>query len=92
MPLDTRSKRASAITALRPWMIAPPLPDGTIDQGDRQHIAWMYSGILATTGVITPASRTYAIEGETRILAVEGKDRVYPIESETEGMSERFRR
>lgn len=47
MALDTRPKRASALSALRSWVIAPVLPDGTIGQGDRQHIAWMYSGILA---------------------------------------------
>ena len=50
--LDTRSKRASAISALRPYMIAPPLPDGTIEQGDRQHIAWMYSGILSSVEIV----------------------------------------
>ena len=51
--LETRSKRASSIQALMPFMIAPPLPDGTISQGDRQHIAWMYSGILATEFLAT---------------------------------------
>jgi hypothetical protein len=45
--LDTRSKRASSVGILSLFVLAPPLPDGTIDQGDRQHIAWSYSGILA---------------------------------------------
>lgn len=41
MAIDTASKRVSA---LRKTL---PLPDATIDQGDRQHITWNYSGILA---------------------------------------------
>ena len=45
--LDTRSKRASSVQMLVPSLAAPVLPDGTIGQGDRQHIAWTYSGILA---------------------------------------------
>lgn len=45
--MNTRSKRASSVQMLMPFVIAPPPPDGTIDQGDRQHIAWSYSGILA---------------------------------------------
>lgn len=52
MPVDTRSKRASALSALRSWILTPPLPDGTLDQGDRQHVAFMYSGILAAAAVI----------------------------------------
>ena len=31
-------------------MLALVLPDGTIGQGDRQHSAWAYSGILASGG------------------------------------------
>jgi len=50
MPLDTRSKRASSVGMLAPFILAPPFPDGTISQGDRQHIAWTYSGILAVRG------------------------------------------
>lgn len=46
--LDTRSKRASSVQCLNMWIAAPPAPDGTINQGDRQHIAWTYSGILAS--------------------------------------------
>lgn len=45
--LDTRSKRASSVGIMRMNMLAPPLPDATISQGDRQHIAISYSGILA---------------------------------------------
>lgn len=50
--LDSRSKRASSV-ALFGLISAPVLPDGTLDQGDRQHVAFSYSGILAEGG--TPA-------------------------------------
>lgn len=45
--LDTTSKRRSSVQILAPYNLAPPAPDGTLDQGDRQHIAWAYSGVLA---------------------------------------------
>ena len=45
--LDTRSKRASSAGIALAFVLAPPLPDGTLTQGDRQHIAVSYSGILA---------------------------------------------
>lgn len=50
--MDTRSKRASSVGILLPFVLAPVLPDGSISQVDRQHIAWSYSGILATALVI----------------------------------------
>jgi hypothetical protein len=46
--LDTRSKRASSVGMLLGFFAAPPLPDGTLGQGDRQHVGWSYSGILAS--------------------------------------------
>jgi hypothetical protein len=48
--LDTTSKRRSSVQILESYNPSPPLPTllfGDIDQGDRQHIAWTYSGILA---------------------------------------------
>ena len=47
MPIDSRAKRASTIQIWKPFVMAPVTPDGTIEQGDRQHIAYSYSGILA---------------------------------------------
>lgn len=41
MAVDTLSKRVSALN------ISLPIPDGTISAGDRQHVLWTYSGILA---------------------------------------------
>lgn len=45
--LDTRSKRASSVQILLPFVLAPVLPDGAIAQADRQHTTHSYSGILA---------------------------------------------
>jgi hypothetical protein len=52
--LDTRSKRASS-AALFGLLFAPVLPDGTLDQGDRQHVAFSYSGVLAAGGEPAPS-------------------------------------
>lgn len=55
--LDTREKRASGVHVALPWRGLSPLPDGAISQGDRQQIAGMYAGILATAGVSRIAER-----------------------------------
>lgn len=57
--LDTRSKRASSVGILLVSMLAPPLPDATIGTGDKQHIAWSYSGIAAATVVDQNADLVY---------------------------------
>ncbi|HEV8655645.1 MAG TPA: hypothetical protein VGR85_09060 [Candidatus Limnocylindria bacterium] len=48
MAIDTRNKRSSAVFVTMPWRAQLPAPDGAIGQGDRQAVAFMYSGILAT--------------------------------------------
>lgn len=52
--LDSRSKRASSVGIMLPFVLALPLPDATLDQGDRQHVAWNYSGVLAVSSTFTP--------------------------------------
>jgi hypothetical protein len=47
MAIDTAAKRLSSFCDGMPWNFGPPFPDGTIDQGDRQTVAFTYSGILA---------------------------------------------
>ncbi len=54
--MDTRSKRASSVGILLSFVLAPPLPDGVISQGDRQHIAWSYSGVLSAEVAVTGLS------------------------------------
>lgn len=55
--LNSRSKRASSVNLLKSWGLSLVLPDATLDQGDRQHIAWAYSGIAATTISTNNATR-----------------------------------
>lgn len=70
--MNTRSKRASSVGFWKPYVMALPLPDGTISQGDRQHSAWDYSGILASGAlspvVIIPIARIYNVQAEDRVL------------------------
>lgn len=49
MAIDSEAKRRSAIATRRlPWFRRfIPLPDGSIGQGDRQSLAFVYSGIAA---------------------------------------------
>jgi hypothetical protein len=53
MAIDTASKRRSILGITSPTVRPIPFPDGTISQGDRQHFALMYSGILWGTVVPT---------------------------------------
>lgn len=55
MAVDTKNKRSSAIFPGSPWRGMLPAPDGTIDQGDRQATAFVYSGIEAGAPVVESA-------------------------------------
>ncbi len=54
MAIDTAAKRASVAGMI--------IPDGTLDQGDRQTIAGMYRGILAAASGIIRITSTVAVE------------------------------
>lgn len=54
--MNTAAKRYSAIGTLLPFLRLPPLPDGSIDQADRQTLTGMYGGILAGEAVAPPAA------------------------------------
>ena len=46
--LDSSSKRSSSVGIALPFLFGAPFPpDGAFSQGDRQHMAFSYSGILA---------------------------------------------
>lgn len=62
--LDSRSKRASSVGLLMPFLLAPPLPDGTLAAGDRQHSAFTYSGILASGAV----ALAFVLDLNTRLM------------------------
>jgi hypothetical protein len=61
--LDTANKRASSVGLLG-LMLAPPIPDGALSAGDRQHVSWSYSGILAAT----VAALAFVLDLNTRLL------------------------
>ncbi len=44
MAIDTATKRASTLCA-GTFLFALPVPDGTVDDNDRAHTQWYYSGI-----------------------------------------------
>ena len=50
--LDDRDKRMSGVHHGMPWRHLPDA-DGTVHQNDRQHVALMYGGILATAAVVS---------------------------------------
>lgn len=45
--MDTALKRASALNVSSPWRGILPMPDGSVDQVDRQVVPFMYAGITA---------------------------------------------
>lgn len=65
MAIDTREKRQSASRAVNPFARILPVADGTIDQGDRQHAAGFYSGILAIAAAVLPFAGDAPLEGIT---------------------------
>ena len=74
MAVDSAVKRASIARFI--------IPDGTLDQGDRQTIAGMYSGILATassvaTGVVyaTVTPRQLSVSVTERQLSISATPR-----------------
>jgi len=53
MAIDSRDKRAAAISAGIPFIVLTPLADGSIGSADRQMIADVYGGIVAGAPVVS---------------------------------------
>ena len=51
--MNTRADRASALGLALPMVFHLPIPAGGLTQGARQHLAHLYSGILAASGTTT---------------------------------------
>lgn len=47
MAIDTTEKKLSLIGFGRSHRLTLPFADGSLDQGDRQHLIGLYAGILA---------------------------------------------
>lgn len=73
MPIDTRDKRASAVHVSLPWRGMLPAPDGAINQGDRQHAAFMYRGILAAGSISITGEDVFVSPGRRRTTALDGR-------------------
>lgn len=77
MALDTALKRASALNIASSWRGILPLPDGTVNQADRQVVPFFYSGISAASLVTVPdvvgdvqVSGTLELEAAGFVVAV----------------------
>lgn len=62
MAVDSLRKRKSCIGFGLPFRLTLPVPDGALDQGDRQHAVGLYYGILAVTP--SPVPTTWIIEAQ----------------------------
>lgn len=65
MALNSADKRNAAVYVMMPWRTSLPLPDGAINQGDRQQAATEYRGILAAPLVVVPNPGPHARTGES---------------------------
>ena len=66
--IDTAAKRSSALDHEEVWQFGLPIPDGSADQGDRQHLAWSYSGILAGAAAVTyPTVGGLMVQGQVYV-------------------------
>lgn len=86
--LDTRSKRASSVQILAPYILSPVLPDGTINQGDRQHTAWSYSGIAA--GAIV-AAKALTLQARSLVLTLKSRSLALTLQSRSLALTVRSR-
>lgn len=80
MAIDTASKRASAL-GFGFVALTLVVPDGAIDQGDRQTVAHSYNGILATAAVAA-ADKTFGIRS---IIQEHGRGVLSTISSDGNG-------
>jgi hypothetical protein len=60
MAVDSRQKRMSIMNWGNVWRSQWPIGDGAFDQGDRQHLLRMYSGILWAEADISAVYRVIA--------------------------------
>lgn len=65
MAVDTAAKRGSLMRWGRPYLYKL-IPDGTIDQGDRQTLALYYGGILTAAPVIPTAKIRFTAQYQTK--------------------------
>lgn len=81
MAVDTQDKRASVLGLGLAALLVLPAP-GTLDQPDRQHVAFSYRGIDTTAIAIDPEPFVITVEAQDRSVAVPLQDRsiIVPFE------------
>lgn len=60
MAIDSADKRASVLND--GFCVILPIPDGTIDTADRQHVGWVYRGILAGASVVSELIKAITLQ------------------------------
>lgn len=58
MAVDSRDKRASVLSYVGRLVVVPPLPDGTVGDADRAHLAGLYAGLTynAVATIVDPGT------------------------------------
>jgi len=60
MAIDSADKRASVLND--GFCVILPIPDGTIDTADRQHLGWVYRGIAAGASVVSDLIKAITLQ------------------------------
>lgn len=68
MAIDTRSKRASVLGVGLAVTLALPLADGSVDQPDRQHVAFTYAGLEAASALSATADVVIAVRADVATI------------------------
>lgn len=79
MALDTAAKRLSAVSIGSPWRPVVPVPDGTLNQGDRQTLLRMCAAVLSglATALIPQRSRLLTVPQQQRSIVVPAQARQF---------------
>lgn len=70
MAVDTATKRASVLGFTLAARLVLPIPDGTIGQADRQHVAYSYAGLTAQAALLGEPDEVILIRADDRTILV----------------------
>lgn len=77
MAADTRDKRASLLGLGLASLLVLPLPAGSLDLGDRQHLAYLYRGV-STASSHEAVAAVVTVEAD-EIIKVDAVDAVIAV-------------
>lgn len=81
MAVDSRDKRGSVLGLGLTSLLVLPAP-GTIDQPDRQHVAYSYRGITAQAALAASPDVTIQILAEPWIITVDPEPTIVQVTAE----------